>query len=482
MERPAARRDLFRADRPLWRSLLWFLVPLMASNLLQAMSGTIGNIYLGRLIGVSALAAVSSFFPFLFFLISFLLGLSNASTVLIGQAFGAGDLDRVRRVAGTTITLNIVLGIILAVLGGIFAPWVLLALHTPPDILGYATDYARIIFYALPLMFLYLAYTTFLRGTGDASTPFYTLLLNAAISLAMMPVLITGRIGLPGFELGFGGAHFAIPGFGIATGLPGLGVNSGAYASIVANLLTLLFLAINLLRRHHVLAPDRALLAHLAVDWRILRTLFRIGLPTATQWVLISLSEIAVITFVNDFGSAATAAYGAVNQVVSYVQFPAISVGIAASIFGAQAIGRGDMHRLGEITRTALGLNLAIGTVLVTIVYIFARSVLGWFITDPATLELAFRLLAITLWSYVLFGMTAVLSGIMRSSGTVFWPTAISIFAIWGVELPFAWGLSRWIGIDGIWIAYPIAFAAGLAMQACYFQLVWRHRGISMIV
>jgi putative MATE family efflux protein len=378
--------------------------------------------------------------------------------------------------------MTIVMGIVLAVLGGFLAPQMLIALHTPADILPYATDYARIIFYALPLLFLYLAYTTFLRGTGDSSTPFYTLLLNAAISLVTIPVLITGWIGVPGFEIAFAGLHLAVPATGVATGLPGLGVNSGAYASILANFLTLVGLAIHLLRRRHVLAPNRALLSQLAIDWPILRALIRIGLPTATQWVLISLSEIAVITFVNNYGSDATAAYGAVNQVVSYVQFPAISIGIAASIFGAQAIGRGDAHRLGEITRTALGLNLVIGTALVTIVYIFARDVLGWFITDPATLELAFRLLAITLWSYVLFGMTAVLSGIMRSSGTVLWPTAISIFAIWGVEVPFAWGLSHWLGIDGIWIAYPIAFAAGLAMQACYFRLVWRHRGISMIV
>jgi Na+-driven multidrug efflux pump len=118
----------------------------------------------------------------------------------------------------------------------------------------------------------------------------------------------------------------------------------------------------------------------------------------------------------------------------------------------------------------------------VTTTYLFARDILGWFIADPATLELALRLLAITLWSYVLFGMTAVLSGIMRSSGTVLWPTAISIFSIWGVEVPCAWGLSRWIGIDGIWIAYPIAFATALLLQASFFTLVWRKRAIHRLV
>ena len=77
------------------------------------------------------------------------------------------------------------------------------------------------------------------------------------------------------------------------------------------------------------------------LDWLTVKTIVRIGIPTGVQLVMVSLSEIAVISFVNRFGSHATAAYGAVNQIVSYVQFPAISIGIASSIFGAQSIGAG---------------------------------------------------------------------------------------------------------------------------------------------
>jgi putative MATE family efflux protein len=326
-----------------------------------------------------------------------------------------------------------------------------------------------------------LAYTTFLRGTGDSSTPFYALLLNTAIGLTVTPVLISGWVGLPGFSLSLGHVTLAMPGFGIATGLPSLGVNSGALAATLANALGLVFLTIELRRRGNVLAPGRWLLQHLTIDWSIIPVLFRIGLPTATQMVLVSLSEIAVISFVNAYGSPATAAYGAVNQIVSFVQFPAISVGIAASVFGAQAIGAGQTQRLGAIVRVALVLNLAIGAILVGLVYVFARDILGWFITDPATLALAFRLLVITLWSYIVFGSSFVLSGMMRASGTVLWPTAISIFAIWGVEVPVAWVLSRRIGIEGIWIAYPVAFIALLLLQTTYFLLVWRHRTITRL-
>ena len=89
---------------------------------------------------------------------------------------------------------------------------------------------------------------------------------------------------------------------------------------------------------------------------------------------------------------------------------------------------------------------------------------------------LAQSLLHISLWSSVIFGMASVFSGVMRASGTVMAPTAISILAIAAVEVPVAWMLSRHIGTDGIWAAYPAAFIAMFVMQGAYYGLVWRRR------
>ena len=101
------------------------------------------------------------------------------------------------------------------------------------------------------------------------------------------------------------------------------------------------------------------------IDWKILSGVVRIGVPTGMQVMMVSLAEIAVISFVNRFGSSATAAYGAVNQVIGYVQFPAISIGIAASIFGAQCIGARREDKLGSVIRSAVGLNYVIGGMII---------------------------------------------------------------------------------------------------------------------
>jgi putative MATE family efflux protein len=444
---------------PLWRAFLAFLGPMMLSNILQALSGTINNVFIGQMIGVGALAAVSAFFPVLFFFISFIIGIGAGASVLIGQAWGARNHEAIKAVAGTALALTLLLGLVVAVLGGGFTAALLAMLGTPPDILADAITYARVMLIAMPLLFAFLLVTAMLRGVGDTMTPLIALSASTVVGLVATPALIRGW-----------------------AGLPALGVAGAAWASVLSLAVTTLWLGLHLIKLKHPLAPDRALIRHLRLDRAILGKVLYIGVATGLQIVVISLAEIAVLSFVNDFGSDATAAYGAVNQVVSYVQFPAISIAITASIFAAQAIGAGKTERLGAIVRTGIVLNLVITGSLVALAYVFSRTILGFFITSAAVIELAQGLLHITLWSYVVFGAAVVLSAVMRASGTVFVPTSIAIFAIAAVEVPVAYVLSRRIGIDGIWIGYPAAFAAMLAMQATYYRLVWRRKPIQRMI
>lgn len=435
----------------MWRLFLVFLVPLMLSNMLQSASQTISSIFLGRLIGVHALAAVSAIFPLIFLLVSFLIGLASGSTVLIGQAFGAREYVTMKRVAGTTLSVSFALGVVVAAIGLAFTTELLRLIGTPSDILADSALYAKIIFLWLPGFFPYLAYTTFLRGTGDSKTPFYFLIVGTVVSLIFTPAFILGW-----------------------AGLPRIGIAGAAVAGYIGNAVAFITMLVYLQYRNHPLKFDYEMLRDMRVEWRLLAKIVRIGVPAGVQMILVGLAELAVITFVNRFGSDATAAYGAVNQIVGYVQFPAISIGITASIFGAQSIGAHRNDKLNSVIRSGVALNYIIGGAFVIVCYAFAWDILGWFITQPRPLHIARELLMITLWSYLIFGNNAVLSGVMRSSGTVFWPTVISIFSIWGVEVPAAYLLMHRFGIDGIWMGYPIAFLVGLALQFGYYQFFWK--------
>jgi putative MATE family efflux protein len=452
--RPAMRRgqvNIFDESRPMWRLFLIFLVPLLLSNVLQSASQTVASIYLGQLIGVRALAAVSGIFPIIFLLVSFLIGLSSGSTILIGQAFGSGNVHAMKRVAGTTLSISVILGVIVAVIGIFLSNDLLRLIQTPHDILGASTMYSQLIFCSCPMLFPYLAYTTFIRGTGDSQTPFYFLIVSAVLIAVLTPAFILGW-----------------------AGLPRLGVASAAIAGYISNAIAFVGLLVLLERRKDPLSFDFEMMRDMRIDWKITKTVVRLGVPIGLQVIMVALAEIAVISFVNRFGSDATAAYGAVNQIVGYVQFPAISIGIAASIFGAQCIGAKREDKLNSVIRSGVGLNYVIGGIIIVLCYIFAWNILGWFVTSERPLHIAHALLMITLWSYLLFGNSSVLSGVMRSSGTVFWPTVNGIFAIWAVEVPAAWILMHKFGIDGIWMGYPIAYGVVLLLQFGYYELFWK--------
>jgi putative MATE family efflux protein len=448
-----------KAPPPLWRTFLVFLAPMMLSNILQSLSGTINSIFLGHMIGVEALAAATVFFPVMFFFIAFVIGLGMGSSVLIGQAYGRGDLDRVRAIAGATFALALVVGVIIAILGGLFAGPLMTALGTPKDILTDAIAYARVMLIATPAMFVFILVTSMLRGVGDTVTPLWTLVISTIVGLALTPALIAGW-----------------------GGLPKLGVVSAAVASLVSIVVAVVWLGWYLTHRKMPLAPNAELLKHIRLDPKVLLLVLRLGVPTGVQMIIMALAEIVLLGLANSYGSSATAAYGAINQVLAYVQFPAMSIGITASILGAQAIGAGRTHQLWAITRTGLMLNLIITGAGVLAVYALSGPIVRMFITDPAVVDLTRRLLHIVLWSTVVFGMSVVFSSMMRASGTVLAPTALSIFAIAAVEVPVAWFLSHTIGIEGVWIGYPAAFCAMLTLQASWYAFVWRKRTITALV
>jgi putative MATE family efflux protein len=446
-------------ERPLWRVFLVFLGPMVVSNILQALSGTLNNVFVGQMLGTQALAAVSGMFPIVFLFISLVIGIGAGASVLIGQAWGAHEPHKAKAIAGTALALGLLLGLAVALFGGMFARALLHALGTPPDVLPIAIGYTRMMMLAMPGLLVFVLLTQLMRGVGDTLTPLYALLLSTGLSCLLTPAFIRGW-----------------------AGLPQLGVTSAAVASIISFIVALAFLAWFMRRRGHPLAPDRELLRALRIDPHILRLVVRIGLPTGVQMVIISLAEIVLLSMVNGFGSDATAAYGAVNQVVNYVQFPALSIAITASILGAQAIGGGRSHVLGAITRTGLQLNLLLTGTLVVVGYLFSRYLIGAFVTSEPVIELAQTLLHIMLWSSVVFGFQAVLGGVMRASGSVLVPTGIGIFCIAVIELPSAWLLSHRFGINGVWMAYPITFVSMLVLQASYYQFVWRKKKIVRLV
>jgi len=449
----------FDTQQKLWKSFLIFLVPLIATNILQNMSGTVNTVFVGQMLGVHAIAAVSVFFPILFCLMAFVIGLSAGATVLVGQAWGARNIEKVKGVVGSTLFMTLIGGTVIAFLGVIFAKHILQALGTDPEVLHLSVPYVQWMLAGSPLLFIYIIYTSILRGVGDSTTPLIASSMTIIAGLIITPVLIAGKFGFPQ-----------------------LGIIGPAIATTIGFCIALIFLYVYLNKTNHPLRPDSALIRHIRYQPELSKIILRLGIPTGIQMMTTSIAGLVIVGLVNRYGADATAAYGAVNQVLNYIQFPALSIAIAASIFAAQAIGAGKGELLNKVNRTALGMNIVFTGTLVILAYLFSKYLMALFITDPEVVLLGQELLFIVLWSIVFFGASAIFASIMRASGTVSVPMIINIVAILLIEVPFAYLFSDWWGLKGIWYAYALAFVSLCIMQGLYYQLVWKKKTVKSLI
>lgn len=234
----------------------------------------------------------------------------------------------------------------------------------------------------------------------------------------------------------------------------------------------------------HLLRFDKTILQHFKLKKDILSSLLKLAIPSSISMVAISVAEIAVIGFVNGYGSDATAAYGVVNQVASYAQVPAMSIAIATSVFVAQALGANSTEMIKKIRQMGVRINYLLGGAIILIMYLFAEPILAFFIDSHETVLIAKNYLYIAFWSYLIFGHTQTVSATMRATGVVLWPTIFLVITIWVVQVPLAFLLSHHTSLElnGVWLAYPITFCVHFIMQYAYFKLGWQKRTLKAML
>ena len=211
-------------------------------------------------------------------------------------------------------------------------------------------------------------------------------------------------------------------------------------------------------------------------DWALVRTLVFKGVPMGAQMVVISLAMIAMMTMVNRHGTITTGAYGAVLQLWTYVQMPAMAIGAACSSMAAQNVGAGQWARVDATARVGLGFNLLLTGALIAALLVLDRWILAAFLPEgSASLELARQINRIGIWSVLFFGATYVLFGVVRSTGAVVPPLLMLGLALWGVRVPFANWLQPALGVDAIWWSFPASAVAAMLLAMAYYRFGrWR--------
>jgi putative MATE family efflux protein len=447
MTRASNQRPLL-TEGPIASTLFFFTLPILFGNVLQSLNGSVNTVWIGHYLGEAALTASSNANAIMFFLIATVMGIGMAATILVGQAMGAHNIAQAKRVVGSSVTFFIALSLLVAVCGTSFARHVMEMMRTPHDAMELAVAYLRIIFLAMPSMFGYIFLSMLLRGAGDTRTPFKFQLLSVGLDIALNPLLI----------FGWGPLH-------------GMGIAGSALATLLAQSISLAALLFYLYRKKHVLCLHAGEMHYLKPDAVILRSMIVKGIPMGLQMALVSLSMIMMMSLVNGYGSQTSAAYGACLQLWNYIQMPAMAVGMAVSSMAAQNIGARRFDRVTQVARTGVMFNFLMTGGLVALIYLFNRAALNLFL--PAAQEafaIAQHINALVAWSFVLLGVTFVLSAVTRASGAVIPPLVILFISLWCVRLPFAWLLAPRFGADALWWSFGAGSVVAVALSVAYFR------------
>lgn len=438
---------------PIAPTLLFFALPVLGANVLQSLNGSVNAIFVGRFLGEAALTATSNANLVLFLVLGTMFGIGMAATILVAQAVGANDMREARRIVGTSASFFFVFSIVSAVCGWIWVEAILQMLGTPEDALPLAASYLRLIFVAVPSMNLLAYVMTVLRGAGDSRTPFVFMGLAVGLDIALNPLLIQG--------------------FGP---IPAMGISGSALSTLLGQTVSVLAILVFLYARKHPLRLAGADLALLLPDPKLLKLVVLKGIPMGLQMIVISLSALTLMGFVNVYGSQVAAAYGIAAQLWTYIQMPAIAIGAAVSSMAAQNVGAGRWDRIGRITGAGIGFNLVLTGTLVLLLYLFDRPVLALFLSgDSAAIDIAVHVNNVVSWSFILFGMTVVLFGTVRATGAVMPPLIILIVSVLMVRTGFAYALRDSMGMEAVWWSFGAGSFVSLVLAIGYYRFGgWR--------
>ena len=316
MKQISRNTDFTKGSIP--RHLVLFTIPMIIGNLLQALYNTVDSIWVGRFLGKEALSAVTVSFPISFTLIALALGLTQATTTLVSQYFGAGDMREVRKTIANSLVILSILAAIISVVG-ILARFSLLRLiNVPPDVMELAASYLQIYLTGLVPMFIFNAISAILRGLGDSRSPLVFLAYATITNIILDPIMI----------------------FGVGP-IPKMGVAGAALATVIAQTLSAI-LALRYLIRADLLRLGKEMFYF---DKRLTWITFRIGIPAGLQQVLVSLSGLAVSSIINRFEVQWSLVLGW-PKIDQFAFLPAMSMGVAVSALVGQNFGSSKVDRV----------------------------------------------------------------------------------------------------------------------------------------
>ena len=441
------RRKDTLTEGSIWKAMLLFAVPVFLGNLFQQLYNTFDSWVVGKYLGDTALAAVSSSGSLIHMLIGFFQGTALGAGVLIARYYGAKDITAMRKAIHTGVAFGLCAGIFLSAFGVTCTPMILRWMGTPAEVLPQSVSYFRYYSYGIFFTVMYNIFVGILHAVGDSRHPLYYLIF-AACTNVVLDLLFVAKLGF--------------------------GVGSAAVATTISQGISTLLCFVHLMRTRENYKLN---LREVRFDRESLVNILRFGLPAGVQNSVIGIANLVVQTNINSFGAAAMAGCGAHSKMEGFIFLPVTCFSQALSTFVGQNLGAHNYDRVRKGVGFGIISSMVVAELMGVTMYAFAPHFIGFFNDAPAVVDFGTRHMRTVCLFYCLLAFSHCIAAILRGAGK----TTVPMFTMLG-----CWCILRVTYItlavqvvnrlETVSWAYPITWSCSSIIFLIYFlKADWIH-------
>lgn len=427
--------------------LLLFSLPLIASSVLQLFFNAADVVVVGKFAGDNSLAAVGSNGSIINLLTNVFMGLSVGANVLVARYFAAKQEQELRKTVHTAITVSLICGVVLAIIGVLSAKQLLIWMQSPSEVIDLAALYMRIYFMGMPATMLYNFGAAILRGVGDTKRPLYYLSFAGVVNVVLNLIFVIV------FKMDVAGV---------------------ALATVISQCISAVLVLRCLSKEESAIRLERQ---YLGVDKGILLRILQIGLPAGVQGSLFSLSNVVIQSSINSFGATIVAGNSAACNIEGFVYVAMNAFSQAIVAFVSQNIGAGKYERIHKIVITTQLCVLVVGIVLGNAVYLLGEPLMGLYSDSSVVIAAGVKRLAYICTLYALCGMMDSMVGALRGLGYSIMPMIVSLLGACAFRMAWIFiffQIEKFHTIETVYVAYPISWALTLSVHVICYLIVSR--------
>ena len=446
--------EMDMCNGPLGGKIIKFALPLMFSSMLQLLFNAADVIVVGRFAGSEALAAVGSTGSLVNLLLNLFVGMSVGANVVVARALGAKNRYGANNAVHTSILLSLIGGVIIGIIGMVFAKPLLKLMSFPENVIDLSAVYMRVYFAGMPAIFLYNYGSAILRAIGDTKRPLVILLLAGILNVGLNLFFVINL-------------HMSVAGVALAT--------------IISQILSAALVLRCLAKGSGIIKFE---FKKLKMHKRSFLKILKIGIPAGLQGMVFSFSNIVLQSTINTFESDVMAGNAASGNIEGFIYVAMNSFYQAAITFTGQNMGAGQYKRIPKILKWCYTYCTAISIVLISLTVAFSRQLLEIYTSSEPVIEAGMIRLKYVCGPYVLCGLMEVSLGVLRGMGLSLLPTIVSILGACGLRLLWiAFVFPMFNTINAVYAVYPVSWSVTVAAHVVciiisYKRLTARQRVI----